>query len=99
MSNTRNVGILTAPLGFLLACCLCPLVLNNLIFVGTSFGSPQNIVSLYGQLFAVRISNLGASTYIITVQLACALVAALIVFFVGVMLLLQARQTGSTTNP
>ncbi len=84
--NNRIIGIIVAVLGLLMTCCMCPLVINLLVFILTSGGKP---VSLYSQVFSTRIGNLTAATYVNAGQSVCVTILALLVLIVGIVMIVQ----------
>ena len=91
MNNQRNIGIAVAALGLLLSCCLCPVVVNSVVFL---FSNGRT--SLYGRTFSSRIGYLTAATYVSAIQLTCSAILALIVLMAGIALLVQSRRNVST---
>lgn len=89
MKSRKNIGIVVGVLGLLMTCCMCPLVVNNLVFIGSS-----GRTSLYGQTFPTLINKLTLATYVSGGQLVCIGVLALVVLIIGVVVLVQAKGNG-----
>ena len=86
MQNKRTLGIAFAVLGLLMTCCLCPMVINSLVFI-----SSAGRTSLYGRAFPKLIGRLTTATYISGAQLVCASSLALIVLVIGIVVFVQSR--------
>ena len=89
--NNKVLGIVVGVLGLLLTCCLCPLVLNSVVFLATA--GQKTPTSIYGNVFSQRIGNILASNYVSAGQLICTDTLALIVLIVGVVMLVQAMRS------
>jgi hypothetical protein len=94
MNSQRNIGVGVAVLGLLLSCCLCPVVVNSVVFLLSN-----GRTSLYGRTFPSRIGNLTVATYISAAQLTCSAILSLVVLIVGVAMLVQLRRNSSTPSP
>jgi len=91
--NNKVLGVVVTVLGLLLTCCLCPLALNSVVFIGTS---GQRIpTSIYGQVFSQKIGNLLASNYVAAGQHVCTTGLALLVLVAGVVMLALALRSKS----
>ena len=86
MQNTKNTSLAIAILGLLLTCCLCPVVVNSVVFL---FSNGRT--SLYGKTFSSRIGSLNLATYLSTTQLTCSIILALAVLVIGIVMFIQAR--------
>jgi len=94
MNSRKNIGIVVALLGLLMTCCLCPVVVNDLVFIGSS-----GRTSLYFRAFPTLINRLTMATYISGSQLLCTVVMALIVLIIGIVVLVQAKGNGQAEQP
>ncbi len=92
MNNQRATGAVVAILGLLLTCCICPLVLDNVMTIGSGVRS-----GLYSTLFSGS-GNL-APLYVIFVQLVCIALLALIVLVVGIVLVMRGGQNAPFIAP
>lgn len=100
MKDPKTGGIVLAALGLLVFCTLCPLVLNNLVLIGTSGGRPQDVFNLYSKIFPAeaRFGNIFLSTIAITLQESCATVLGIAILIIGAMMFTQARQSSKPSK-
>ena len=89
--NNKILGVVVGVLGLLLTCCLCPLVVNSVVFLATA--GQKSPVNIYSNVFPQRIGNVVASGYVMTGQYVCTSTLALIVLIVGIVLLVQAMRS------
>ena len=90
MKDRKTIGIVVAVLGLLMTCCLCPITLNSLVFIGS-----EGRTTLYGRAFPRLIGRLTTATYVSSAQYLCVSVLALIVLIIGIVVLVQARGNGA----
>jgi hypothetical protein len=88
--NNKILGVVVGVLGLLLTCCLCPLVLNSVVFLATAWS--KNPVSIYDQVFSQRIADIPAASYVSVGQYVCSTGLALIVLVIGVVMLVPAMR-------
>lgn len=93
MNNQRATGLVVALLGLLLTCCICPLVLNSVVVVGSG-GRDSLYISLLGGP-----ANATLTSYVITLQYLCLALFALIVLVVGIVLFVRSGQRTASVTP
>jgi hypothetical protein len=90
VNSTKALSIVTAILGLLLTCCLCPLAVNILVWIATSDGER---ISLYGRIFSAPIGDYAASLYVAAFQYTCSTSLALIVLLLGIVMFILAMRS------